>query len=99
MRRTTGGFTALAASLAAFAGAAPAQAGIYTVYACNAAGRAWDNRSWALTSPVANISADQDCAGDNNIGLNQRAGGRTADGAQARLQFLARRARRSPTSA
>ena len=34
------------------------------------------------------ISADQDCAGDNNIGLNQAPGGRTADGAQASLQFI-----------
>ena len=62
---------------AAFAAAAPAQAGIYTVYACNAAGRQWDNRSWELVSPVNSISADQDCAGDNNIGLNQAPGGRT----------------------
>ncbi|HET8949267.1 MAG TPA: hypothetical protein VFN44_02120 [Solirubrobacteraceae bacterium] len=88
MRRMTGGITALAATLAAFAGAAPAQAGIYTVYACNTAGRQWDNRSWELVSPVGNISADQDCAGDSNIGLNQSPGGRTADGAQASLQFL-----------
>ena len=58
----TGGLTALAATLAALAGAAPAQAGIYTVYACSAAGRQWDNRSWELVSPVNNISADQDCA-------------------------------------
>jgi hypothetical protein len=88
MRRTTGGISALAATLAACAMAAPAQAGIYTVYACDAAGRQWDNRSWELTSPVNSIAADQDCAGDNHIGLDQAAGGRTADGAQARLQFL-----------
>jgi len=84
----TGAIAALAGTLAAFAAAAPAQAGTYTVYACNAAGRQWDNRSWELVSPVGNISADQDCTGDNNIGLNQSAGGRTADGAQASLQFL-----------
>ena len=88
MRRTTGGIAALAGMLAAFAVAAPAQAGIYTVYACSTAGRQWDNRSWELVSPVNNISADQDCAGDNNIGLNQTPGGRTADGAQASLQFI-----------
>src|SRR5829696_5341926 len=88
MRRKTGGFAVLTGMLAAFAVAAPAQAGIYTVYACNAAGRQWDNRSWELTSPVNGIAADQDCAGDNNIGLNQLAGDRTADGSQASLQFL-----------
>jgi hypothetical protein len=88
MGRTTGGIAALAGLVAAFAAAAPAQAGIYTVYACSAAGRQWDNRSWELVSPVNNITADQDCSGDNNIGLNQTAGGRTADGAQASLQFI-----------
>ena len=88
MRRTTGGIAALAATLRRFAAAAPAQAGVYTVYACSAAGRDWDNRSWELTAPVGGIAADQDCAGDNNIGLNQNPGGRTADGAQASLQFL-----------
>src|SRR5690349_24799195 len=71
MRRKTGGIAVLAGMLAAVAGAVPAQAGIYTVYACNAAGRQWDNRSWELVSPVNNITADQDCAGDSNIGLNQ----------------------------
>ena len=60
--------------LAAFAVAAPAQAGIYTVYACNAAGRQWDNRSWELVAPVNGIVADQDCAGDNNIGAQPDAG-------------------------
>jgi hypothetical protein len=74
--------------LAAFAAAAPAQAGIYTVYACNAAGRLWDNRSWEQNDPINGVAADQDCSGDGNIGLNQRAGDRTADGAQTRLQFL-----------
>ena len=88
MRRTTGGIAALAGTLAALAGAAPAQAGTYTVYVCKAAVRQWDNRAWELVSPVGGISADQDCAGDNNIGLNQSPGGRTADGAQASLQFL-----------
>jgi hypothetical protein len=88
MRRTTGGIAALAATFGAFVAAAPAQAGVYTVYACSAAGRQWDNRSWELVAPVGGISADQDCAGDNNIGLNQTPGDRTADGAQASLQFL-----------
>ena len=76
--------TATAAGVAA----APADAGVYTVYACNAAGRQWDNRSWALVEPVGGISADQSCiTDDNNIGLNQTAGDRTADGEQASLQF------------
>src|ERR1044072_7572008 len=88
MRRKTGGIALLAGLLAAIAGAVPAQAGVYTVYACSAAGKQWDNRSWELVSPVNSIAADQDCAGDNNIGLNQTPGGRTADGAQASLQFL-----------
>src|SRR5829696_8922289 len=88
MRRTTGGIAALAAALGSFAAVPPARAGLYTVYACNAAGRDWDNRSWALTAPVGGIVADQDCAGDNNIGLNANPGGRTADGEQASLQFL-----------
>ncbi len=85
--RRTGGIAALAGSLVALAAAAPAQAGVYTVYACTAAGRSWDNRSWELIAPVNSITADQDCAGDDNIGLNQTPGGRTADGAQASLQF------------
>jgi len=88
MRRTTGGIAALAGMLAAFAAATPAQAGVYTVYACNAIGRVWDNRSFELVAPVGGISADQDCAGDNNIGLNQNSGERTADGSQASLQFV-----------
>jgi hypothetical protein len=88
MGRKTGGIAALAGTLAAIAGAVPAQAGIYTVNACSAAGRQWDNRSWELVDPVNSITADQDCAGDNNIGLNQQPGGRTADGAQASLQFI-----------
>jgi hypothetical protein len=88
MRRTTGGIAALAAALGSFAAVSPARAGLYTVYACNAAGRDWDNRSWELTAPVGGIVADQDCAGDNNIGLNGNPGGRTADGEQASLQFL-----------
>jgi hypothetical protein len=58
------------------------------VYACNAGGQNWDNRSWWLVEPVGGISADQDCAtGDANIGLNQNPGQRTADGAQAQLRF------------
>jgi len=89
MRRKTGGFAALTGMLVAFAWAAPAQAGIYTVYACNAAGRLWDNRAWEQTDPINGVAADQDCLGDGNIGLNQRPGERTADGAQTSLQFLA----------
>ena len=80
----------LLAAVAAGAATAPAQAGVYTVFACNTAGRQWDNRSWALVAPVGGIAADQDCTGeDNNIGLNQIAGARTADGQQASLEFTA----------
>src|SRR5918998_6181573 len=89
MRRTTGGIATLACTLAALAAAAPAQAGTYTVYACNAAGGQWDNRSWELVEPVNGVVADQDCAGDSNIGVNQRAGERTAGGAHASLRFMA----------
>ena len=68
---------------------APAQAGVYTVYACDAAGRSWDNRSWALDAPAGGIAADQDCAtGDANIGLDAGPGSRTAPGEQASLQFV-----------
>jgi hypothetical protein len=85
MRRIT---APLLAAIAAGIAAAPAHAGVYTVYACTAAGQNWDNRSWALVAPVGGISADQDCAtGDANIGLNQNPGQRTADGAQAQLRF------------
>jgi hypothetical protein len=70
------------------AAAAPAQAGVYTVYACSAAGQQWDNRSWALGSPLAGVSADQDCGGDGNISINADRGARTPDGQQATLQFL-----------
>src|SRR3954471_16512644 len=87
MTRLTGGIAALAAAMGGLAAAPAAQAGVYTVYACNAAGRQWDNRSWELTAPVGGIAADQTCTDDNNIGLNQVAGDRTPDGAQARLQF------------
>jgi hypothetical protein len=80
----------LLAAIGAGMAAPPAQAGVYTVYACSAAGQNWDNRSWALVAPVGGISADQDCAtGDANIGLNQNPGGRTADDQQAQLRFAA----------
>jgi hypothetical protein len=74
-------------ALASIAGSA--QAGIYTVYACDAAGTRWDNRSWALGAPVGGITADQDCPSGENIGLNAGPGSRTAGGEQASLQFLA----------
>jgi hypothetical protein len=87
MRRWTGILIALAAVAAA---APPAHAGVYTVYACDAAGRIWDNRSWRQGDPVGGIVADQTCATANqNIGINQTRGARTAEGTQARLQFAA----------
>jgi hypothetical protein len=79
----------LLAAIGAVLAAAPAQAGVYTVFACSAAGRQWDSRSWELVEPVGGISADQDCADDNNIGLNQVPGSRTAEGQQASLRFAA----------
>jgi hypothetical protein len=79
----------LLAAVAAGAAAAPADAGVYTVFACNAAGRQWDNRSWELVAPVGGITADQDCAADDNIGLNQTPGDRSPDDSQASLQFTA----------
>jgi hypothetical protein len=89
MRRRARVIVPLLAAIGAAVAAVPAQAGVYTVYACNAAGRQWDNRSWELVAPVGGIAADQDCAGDNNIGLNQLDGHRTAEGAQASLRFAA----------
>src|SRR3954469_19124110 len=89
MRRRARVIVPLLAAVAAGVATAPAEAGVYTVFACNAAGRQWDNRSWELVAPVGGISSDQDCAGDDNIGLNGNPGGRTAEGAQASLQFLA----------
>ena len=87
MRRWVGVPIVLAALGAA---APPATAGVYTVYACDAAGRQWDNRAWAQGAPVGGIAADQDClVADRNIGINQQRGSRTADGAQARIQFAA----------
>jgi hypothetical protein len=86
MRRVVVG---IVAALGLGIAAAPAQAGVYTVYACSAAGQQWDNRSWALVSPVGGIAADQDCGGDGNISINADRGGRTPDGQQASLQFLA----------
>ena len=79
----------LLAVLAAGAVAGQAQAGVYTVYACEAAGTRWDNRSWSLNAAVGGIAADQDCpAPGSNIGLNAVPGGRTAGGEQAVMQFL-----------
>ena len=79
----------LLAAMAAGVAAVPAQAGVYTVFACNTAGRQWDNRSWELVAPVGGIAADQSCTDDGNIGLNQQPGSRTAGGEQASLQFTA----------
>jgi len=76
-------------AVAATAATAPAQAGIYTVRACDAGGRLWDNRSWAVGAPVAGITADQACpVAGRNIGLNAVPGGSTPDGEQASLEFL-----------
>src|SRR4051794_17730664 len=89
MRRRARVVVPLLAAVAAGAAAAPADAGVYTVFACNAAGRQWDNRSWELVAPVGGITADQDCADDDNIGLNQTPGDRSPDDSQASLQFTA----------
>ena len=90
MRRRVKVLAPLLAAIALVSIAGAAQAGVYTVYACDAAGTRWDNRSWALTANVGGITADQDCpAAGSNIGLNQTPGARTAAGNHAALQFLA----------
>jgi hypothetical protein len=74
--------------LVAVLAAVPAHAGVYTVYACDAAGTLWDNRSWELTTPAAGIAADQGCAAKaDNIGLNE-GGGQTPPGDTAVLAFV-----------
>ncbi len=88
MRRRARVLVPLLAAVAIGTVAAEAHAGVYTVFACNAAGAQWDNRSWALQEPVGGIVADQDCpAAGANIGLNADPGGRTPEGAQASLHF------------
>src|SRR3954465_11898480 len=84
----------MVAMLAALGGmlalGAPAQAGVYPVYACTAGGAHWDNRSWALGAPVGGITADQTCPGkDLNVGLNPTAGARPAPGQEAVPTFTA----------
>ncbi len=90
MRRRVKVLAPLLAAIALLSIAGAAQAGVYTVYACDAAGTRWDNRSWALTGNVGGITADQDCpAAGSNIGLNQTPGARTGAGNHAALEFLA----------
>ena len=90
MRRRIRVLAPLLAALALAAMAGKAHAGVYTVYACDAAGTRWDNRSWAVTASAGGITADRDCpAAGSNIGLNQTPGGRTGDGAFAKLEFAA----------
>jgi len=73
--------------VAAFAVAAPAQAGTYDVHFCNSSGTVFDNRSWASLAS-AGIVVDPSCPGANQlIGIRVDAGTRSAAGAIAGLTF------------
>ena len=73
--------------VAAFAVAAPAQAGTYDVHFCNSAGTVFDNKSWASLAS-AGIVVDPSCPGANQlIGIRVDAGTRSAAGAIAGLTF------------
>jgi hypothetical protein len=86
MRRAT--FLGFLVAAAVMGWAGTASAGVYTVYACDAGGKLWDNRSFSLTAGANGIAADQGCAArSDNIGLND-AGGQTAPGGQAALEFV-----------
>ena len=67
--------------------AAPADAGTYTAYACNAAGTSFGNRSWtALTNPA--IVTDTACEQPGSlIGIRVDPGKRVASGAVAGLTY------------
>jgi hypothetical protein len=79
---------ALALALAACAPAA-AEAGTYHVYACTAAGRNWDNRSWTGAA-VPGIVVDTACVTAGwPIGLRIGGGNRIPNGAAAALTFTA----------
>ena len=73
--------------VAAFAVAAPAQAGTYDVHFCNSSGTVFDNRSW-VSLASAGIVVDPSCPGANQlIGIRVDAGTRSAAGAIAGLTF------------
>jgi hypothetical protein len=87
VKRWAGILVGLVVALAAAAPAA--HAGTYTIYACNAGGKNWDNRSFAIEGGVpAGVATDVACAptGDS-IGLSLSAGARLGGGAFARNMF------------
>lgn len=77
---------ALALVLAACAPAV-AEAGTYQVYACNAGGTNWDNRSWT-GEPVAGLVVDTGCPRPGQlIGLRIDGGKAVANGTSAAITF------------
>lgn len=69
--------------------APPARAGSYTVYACESAGRVWDNRSWAGTA-APGISADTACpTAGTPIGNGVGPGTRVPENAAGTTTFTA----------
>jgi hypothetical protein len=86
VRRQARQIVVLALALAACAPAA-AGAGTYHVYACNAGGASWANRSWS-GSPVPGFVVDTGCAPTGTlIGLRIDGGKKIANGASAALTF------------
>ena len=85
-RATLSGLTLV--MLAALAPAA--QAGTYSVYACDSAGRSWQNRSWSGVA-ANGIAADTDCSTQgSSIGHSVKAGTNPIpDGAAATTTFTA----------
>ena len=89
IRSSLAGFTGLTvATLALLAPAA--QAGFYTVHACDSFGRAWGNASWAGDA-AAGIAADENCTtGSATIGNSVAAGTNPiAAGATGTITFTA----------
>lgn len=68
---------------------AAASAGTYEVYACDAGGALWDNRSWTIGSQQpAGIAFDTACPkAGQNIDLHVAAGATTPDNTEAALVF------------
>jgi hypothetical protein len=86
VRRQALQILSLALALAACAPAA-AEAGTYHVYACNAGGASWGNRSWAGPL-VPGLVVDTDCTPSGSlIGLRIDGGKPIANGASAALTF------------
>lgn len=74
IRSRLAGVTGLTVATLTVALLAPtANAGVYTVHACDAAGRAWGNASWAGAGATG-IAADTSCTGSATIGNSVAAG-------------------------